>query len=128
VADEFELLPEEVLVDRIATEGYAAASGDGYVAGVSLRLTPELKAEGIAREVVHIVQNLRKDSGLEIADRIDLYVDAPDEVAEALEANGTYVREEVLATELVKGPAPAGAALAEHEVEGHRVAVGLVKR
>ncbi|MBI4220705.1 MAG: class I tRNA ligase family protein, partial [Chloroflexi bacterium] len=123
----FELLPEEILVDRIAAEGYAVATGDGYVAGVSLAITPELRAEGIARDIVHLVQNLRRDAGLEIADRIALTVDAPSEVIEALRSNETYVREEVLAEEVTWGAAPAGASTASHEVEGHSVEIGITK-
>jgi isoleucyl-tRNA synthetase len=112
---------------RIATEGYAAASGDGYVAGVSLALTPALRAEGVAREVVHLIQNLRKDAGLEIADRIKAYVEAPAEVVDALRANEGYVREEVLADGLAFGPAPSSAARAEQDIDGKPVAIGIVK-
>ncbi|MBI2964918.1 MAG: isoleucine--tRNA ligase [Chloroflexi bacterium] len=127
IAGEFELLPEEILVDRIATEGYSAASGDGYVAGVSLALTPELRSEGMAREVVHLIQNLRKDAGLEIADRIKAYVEAPAEVVDALRANAAYVREEVLADDLSFGHAPSSATRAEQDIDGQPVAIGIVK-
>ncbi|MBI4306258.1 MAG: isoleucine--tRNA ligase [Chloroflexi bacterium] len=123
----FELLPEEVLVDRIAAEGYAVATGDGYVAGVSLAITPELRAEGIARDIVHLIQNLRRDAGLEIADRIALTVEAPPEVVEALRSNEAYVREEVLAEDMSWGPVPSGASTASHDVEGHAVEIGITK-
>jgi isoleucyl-tRNA synthetase len=125
IAGEFDLLPEEILVDRIATEGYATASGEGYVVGVSLELTPDLRAEGIAREVVHLVQNQRKDSGLEIADRIELFLDGPPEVVEAVRSNETYVKEEVLAQRLEFGPAPSGAPSTTHTFDGYSAAIGI---
>jgi len=125
VAGEFDLMPEEVLVDRIATAGYSTASGDGYVVGVSLKLTPELRDEGVAREVVHLIQNLRKDSGLEIADRIELFVAGPAVVTDAVRANEAYVREEVLADRLTFAPAPSGVGVASEQIDGSDVTIGV---
>ncbi|MDP3703432.1 MAG: class I tRNA ligase family protein, partial [Candidatus Omnitrophota bacterium] len=83
---EFELAPDEVLVEKTAPPGYAVAAGGGYAAGVTTEITPELKAEGTAREVVHLIQNLRKAAGLEIADRISLFVETSGPVRAALES------------------------------------------
>jgi len=126
-AADIDLLPEEILVDRVATEGFAAAAADGYAVGVSLAVTPELRAEGLVREVVHHLQSLRKDAGLEIADRICVYLEAPEEVEKAVRGHDAYVREEVLADDLSFGPAPDGAPGASHEVEGHRIKLALSK-
>ena len=60
----------------------------------------ELKAEGLARELVNRVQNLRKDAGLEITDRIGLSLHADDNIRRALEANLDYIRTETLAMEV----------------------------
>lgn len=126
-AADIDLLPEEILVDRVATEGYAAAAADGYAVGVSLAMTPELRAEGLVREVVHHMQNLRKDAGLEIADRIRVSVEATHEVEDALRKHEAFVREEVLADELSFGPAPDRTTGVSHEVEGHQVKIALAK-
>lgn len=61
-------------------------------------LDDALKAEGLSRELVNRVQNLRKDAGLEITDRISLAVCAEGEVRRALESNLDYIRTETLAT------------------------------
>ena len=95
---EFTLEPGEVLVERHAAEGYAVATDAGYTAAVSTEVTPELRAEGIAREVVHMVQNLRKSAGLDIADRIQLGVESPDAVMTALKAHMMYIIQETLAS------------------------------
>jgi len=60
-------------------------------------VSDELKAEGTAREVVRLVQNLRKSSGLEISDRINLWISCSDEVTEALTTHADYIGEETLA-------------------------------
>ncbi len=124
---EFELAPDEVLIEKVAPAGYAVASDGGYAAAVMTEITPELKAEGTAREVVHLVQNLRKTAGLEISDRITLYIGSSGAVRAALEALDTYVREETLAVS-VSHLAPAADMAAEsHDIEGENVTIGLRK-
>jgi isoleucyl-tRNA synthetase len=123
----FELAPDEVLVEKTAPAGYAVAAEGGYAAGVTTEITPELKAEGTAREVVHLIQNLRKSAGLEIADRISLFIEASGPVRAALESLGGYVREETLATSVTFSAPPSGTASESHDVEGERVTVGLKK-
>ncbi|HLU86861.1 MAG TPA: DUF5915 domain-containing protein, partial [Taishania sp.] len=60
----------------------------------------ELKQEGIARELINRVQNLRKDSGLEVTDKIILKIETTEEIKIAVEANKSYVCNEVLAVEI----------------------------
>lgn len=121
----FSLQPDELLVEQTAPEGYAVASEAGYSAGVSLEITPGLRAEGAAREVVHLIQNLRRDAGFEISDRIETFVLAPEEIRDALQSNEAYLREETLSTRVEYGAAPAGAATAEHEIDGQPVKIGV---
>ena len=78
---EFELQGEDLVVETVPRETYAIAAEPGCQVGVLKELTPELRAEGMAREAVHMINNLRRDSGFEISDRIALFVhvaDAPD--------------------------------------------------
>jgi isoleucyl-tRNA synthetase len=60
-------------------------------------LTPELRGEGMAREVVRAIQNLRKKSGLAVSDRIELTIDADDDVRKPLEAFLDWIASETLA-------------------------------
>ena len=126
-AGEFELAPDEVLVERVPAAGYAVAADGGYAAAVSTEITPALRAEGTARETVHLVQNLRKTAGLEISDRIALYIEGSDALKQALGSLDSYVREETLATRVSFGQAPEGAASETHEIDGERVTVALHK-
>ena len=64
-------------------------------------VTDELLAEGLAREFVNRVQNMRKEAGYNVADRIVVFYKAPEEVAKAIEKLADYVRGETLAVELI---------------------------
>jgi isoleucyl-tRNA synthetase len=91
---DFEIRAEDI-------PGWLVASENGITVALDAQLTAELTAEGIARELVNRVQNLRKDSGLEVTDRILLRVTCSDELKTALTANQAYICSEVLANELV---------------------------
>ncbi|MGB2424400.1 MAG: DUF5915 domain-containing protein, partial [Flavobacteriales bacterium] len=85
----------------------AESSQNRVLAGLD-EIDEQLKAEGLARELVNRVQNLRKDAGLNITDRIQLVVCAVGDIRRALEANLDYIRTETLATDVVWTEAEAG--------------------
>ena len=68
--------------------------------GLNVHITPELEVEGIAREFVNRIQNLRKDIKLDIQDRIEIYAAATGKTAMALEKMGSYIMVETLAIRL----------------------------
>jgi isoleucyl-tRNA synthetase len=113
-----ELTPEDVIVTETPREGWAVAHDAGESLALDLTLTPELRRLGLVRECVRLVQEARKTSGLEVADRIRLWWEADEgsELAVALEEHGPLVAEEVLALELDRGaPSPTRATpLTEH--------------
>ncbi|HET9201358.1 MAG TPA: isoleucine--tRNA ligase, partial [Dehalococcoidia bacterium] len=122
---EFELTPSEVLVERHERAGYAVDSEAGYMVAVSTEVTPELAAEGLAREVVHRLQGLRKSAGFDIADRIVTYVEAPDDVRRVLDEHEGYVRQETLSEEL-RFESPRDSAYSEEQtVDGHTVKMAV---
>ncbi len=91
------LQPDDLAVLRRASGSYAVQEEGGYVVGLDPTVTPELRAEGLARELVSQVQRLRKEAGLQVSDRIRLRVEAPAEVEAALRGHEGYVAGEVLA-------------------------------
>ncbi len=94
----FTLESDEVLVERVALANYAVATDAGYAGAVLTVVSDELKAEGTAREVVRVIQNLRKSSGLEISDRIRLWITCSvEDVTASLETHSDYIAEETLA-------------------------------
>src|SRR5688572_4073955 len=127
-SDSYDVLPEEVEVKALAKEGFAVAEEGAYVAALVTDLTPELVQEGLAREFVRRVQDLRKTAELDVADRIELYVDASAGLKSAIEAHKEYITAETLTSRLEFANPPQGAATAEDEFEGERVTVGLVRQ
>lgn len=121
------LLPEELEVKAAAREGFAVAEEGAYVAALVTELTPELVQEGLAREFVRRVQDLRKTADLDVADRINLYVEASGGLKAAIELHRDYVTTETLTRQLEFGKVPAGAALVEDKFDGETLKAGLVK-
>jgi isoleucyl-tRNA synthetase len=122
-----EILPEEVEVRTEARTGLVVSSEGAYMAALKTELTPELVREGLAREFVRRVQDLRKQADFDIADRINMYVSASKNLMDAIQDNRTYIMGETLTVELKSGEAPGGAATGEFEFDGERASVGLVK-
>ena len=93
-----EVTAEDVLVTRAPKAGLVVASEGAVVVGLETALTPELIAEGLAREFVSHVQAMRKEADFEVTQRITLTVEADDEMKSALEAHMEYVKNETLTT------------------------------
>jgi isoleucyl-tRNA synthetase len=94
---------------------------------VSTEMTAELEREGLAREIVHRIQNLRKDAGFEIADRIRTYYSGYGDLRETMQAFDAYVKQETLSVELTDGTAPADAHTETANVDGRDVTLGVVR-
>jgi isoleucyl-tRNA synthetase len=94
---------------------------------VSTELTPALLQEGLAREIVHRIQNLRKDAGFEIADRIRTYYAGDAEIAAVMQAHADYIKQETLSVELVAGEAPAGAHPESADLDGRKITLAVVR-
>ena len=123
----FHIISEEVEVKALAKEGFAVAEDGAYVAALVTTLTPELVAEGLAREFVRRVQDLRKTANLDVADRIELFVEASAGLKSAVETHADYIKAETLTVKLSFAAAPASASVVEDEFEGEKVKVGLQK-
>ncbi len=97
------LTDEDVLVQTESRGGLAVASDKGVTVAVDTELTPALVQEGYARDLVRAINNMRKDAGLEISDRIDLAYTAEADVAAALVNFADYVKQETLTLTLTDG-------------------------
>ncbi|WP_377272082.1 isoleucine--tRNA ligase [Peterkaempfera sp. SMS 1(5)a] len=101
-----ELTPDEVVVTETPREGWAVANESGATVALDLHITPELRRTGVARDVIRQVQEARKTSGLDVADRIVLRWTADDpETAGALAEHAGLVADEVLAVDFAQGEA-----------------------
>ena len=121
----FSLEPGELLVETSDKEGYASAMEAGYLVAIDTNLTPDLADEGVTRELVHLVQNMRRSAGFHIADRIVTWYQGNDRIARVMEKHGGYIKEETLSLDLQPGEAEDGAYVEEHQVDGAAVKLAV---
>jgi len=102
--------PDDVVITETPRQGWAVATDAGETLALDLHLTPELVRRGQAREVVRLVQEGRKSAGLDVSDRIQLWLaaDGPDLDA-ALDEHSADIGHEVLATTISRTAPPADA-------------------
>ncbi|HEV8563560.1 MAG TPA: isoleucine--tRNA ligase [Actinomycetota bacterium] len=121
-----ELTPDDVDLAQQVREGWGVASEGGITVALELELTTELRREGLARELVRLIQDARKAAGLDVSDRIELGVELPEALAGALDAHGDDVLAETLAVEVSKGALDGGFRY-EGSIDGVAVAVSVRK-
>ncbi|MBS1453339.1 MAG: isoleucine--tRNA ligase [Lentisphaeria bacterium] len=119
---EAEITAEDLVVQREEKPGLVAASENGITIALATELTPELEGEGFARELVSKIQNLRKEKGFDVTDRIRVVCSVPEKREAALEANRAYICEETLAVAFETGPAENGA---EADVNGESCRISV---
>ncbi len=123
-----EVRAEDVTVVEEASGSLKVQAHEGYLVGLDASITPELEAEGLTREVVSRVQRLRRDSGLEVSDRIRLGLAAsPGRLASAVETHGDYIAGETLAVAVTRnlGETEELEHTARVEIEGESITLGL---
>jgi isoleucyl-tRNA synthetase len=111
------LLPDEVLVQSHAREGYGVAGEGGLVVALDMTVTPELEQQGLAREVVRRVQDLRKQADYQLTDRIIVQYSATGSLAKAIVAQRGTIASEVLAEALEAVATPTGDKVLEDTVD-----------
>ncbi len=129
--DGFTFSAGDVLVETEERPGIASASeggADGLLVGVDTALTPELEAEGLARELVHRVQTMRKSAGFDIQDRILTRIsEGGARIAEALRVHGAYFEQETLSHPVSAGDPPPGAYAERHDIDGEAVVISVAR-
>ena len=126
-AESYAIQPDEVEVHAEARPGLVVSADGPYLAALHTTLTPELVQEGLAREFVRRVQDLRKQAGFEIADRIRIHLSASGGLTQAIQVHRSYIMGETLAVAFDSEPAPADAIQAQLDFDGENARVALVK-
>jgi isoleucyl-tRNA synthetase len=115
--------PDDVTLALQPLEGYEVEAEAGHAVALQLELDDELRREGLAREIVHAVQNARKAAGLEITDRIDLTLTGDPDLLAAAQAHEDYLAGEVLATTVSYDGADGAAA----KIDGRDLSIGVTR-
>jgi len=122
---------EDIIVTKNYGDDWAGASDGGTIVLIDKRVTTELKNEGLARDIIRNVQKLRKDTGLDIADRIRLNLETDSQtLRSAIDQFRDYVAGETLATEITNVPssrAPRCHDLLDIDVERHKLTIALIR-
>lgn len=124
--NEVQISDQDVDILEQAKEGYAVESDSGFQVALNLNLTEELVDEGLARELVNRVQNLRKEAGFQVTDRIKLYVQADERFKQAVTRNADYIRKETLSLDLLFEKRP-GSLSADLDLNGHPTYLAVEK-
>jgi isoleucyl-tRNA synthetase len=124
--DQGQMVTIDIADCEVVTEdipGMLVATGDGLTVALDAELTDELRNEGLARELVNRLQNLRKSSGLDVVDRISVTIHSEKNFTSNLESFVPYIKDEVLADQILWGETDEN----ETEVEGHKICISISK-
>jgi isoleucyl-tRNA synthetase len=95
------LTVEDVEISSQDIPGWLVANSNGITVALDITISEELRMEGIARELVNRIQNIRKDSGFEVTDKIKVQILKNDTIEQAVLANESYIKSETLTNELI---------------------------
>ena len=124
--DAFDILPEEILVETKAPEHLAVTEDRDLVVALDVTVTPELEREGLSRDIVRHIQQMRKELDLNITDRIRVaYATEDSLLIETLKEHDAYIRGETLCDALQAGAAEGGK---EIKLSGHRIQLAVARQ
>jgi isoleucyl-tRNA synthetase len=125
----YTLLPDELEVSIQGCEGYAVAVEGDYVVVVDTVLTPELKQEGLARELVHRIQTMRKRADFRIEERIVTCYEGSPLLVEVMERYADYIQQETLSEQLISGTEQLDVSYREDiTIDHQQITIGLCRK
>ena len=122
--EEFEMNEEDFIAETVQPEGLSTQVDKGITVALNIKLTDELIEDGFVREMISKLQNLRKDSGLKVTDRINLTYSGNDKLSEIIEKRKDDIAAVVLASSIAAAPSEAGS---ETSVNGEKIFFKLTK-
>ena len=116
---------EDLLIESAKSEGYTTESDNGITVVLDTNLTEELLEEGFVREIISKIQSMRKDSGFEVMDHINVYVANNDKISSIVDKNAEFIKDEVLADNITIGENCDNSK--EWNINGEKVMIGVEK-
>jgi isoleucyl-tRNA synthetase len=120
-AADFEITSEDM-------PGWLVASEGKLTVALDITVTDELRREGVARELINRIQNIRKDSGFEVTDKIRVEIESKEIVAGAIEHFAAYIASQTLATEVTASAQPAGEVMVDSEIDEEPLKIAVTRR
>ncbi|NQV72085.1 class I tRNA ligase family protein, partial [bacterium] len=119
------LQSEDIEISSEGIEGWLVGQENGITVALDTALSPELVAEGLSRETVNRVQNMRKDADYAVTDRISVTFNGSDSIVSAINLHKEWIRNETLSIEFEKTDVPSGEFLAEFEINDEHLTIGI---
>ncbi len=116
-----------ILLEPKDKKGAEPLSTQDALVVLDLNITPELEKEGIARDIVRMIQQARKDAKLNVSDKINLFIEATGDIGAAVDENQDYIKEQTLTSSLRMGNADNSDKKFENELDGKKIVIGLSK-
>ena len=123
--NEIKLEREDLLIESAKTEGFATESDNGITVVLDTNLSEELIEEGFVREIISKIQSMRKDSGFEVMDHIEIYVSGNEKIESIMAKNAEFIKDEVLA-EAINNDNTANSK--EWNINGEKVNLGVERK
>ena len=119
--EDVEVIPEDI-------PGWLVANDGNITVALDVTVTSQLKNEGMARELINRIQNIRKSSDFEITDRVDVKLTGPDSVKDALDSFGSYIAGQVLAESIELVEELEGEDIVELDIDGEKVLASVTRK
>ena len=126
-AETITVTPADFEITSEDMPGWLVASEGKLTVALDITVTDALRAEGVARELINRIQNIRKDSGFEVTDKIRVEIERRPFAAEALEAYADYIASQTLAVSVAAVDAPAGDTLVQSEIDEQPIAIAVTR-
>ncbi|PSQ84613.1 MAG: isoleucine--tRNA ligase, partial [Bacteroidetes bacterium QH_2_63_10] len=125
--EEVELGPDDLIVQSEGIEGWLVEQEGDVTVALDTEVTPTLRAEGLAREAVKRTQDLRKEAGFEVTDRIEIAYHGTEQIVEAVGAHADWIRNETLALELQRSDPDqlSGGTVETFEIGDEQLTIGV---
>ncbi|MFP4508373.1 MAG: isoleucine--tRNA ligase [Candidatus Acetothermia bacterium] len=122
----YKVTDKEVEISQEPKEDYVRVESSDYVLLLNVEMTDELREEGYVRELIRRIQQLRKEAGFEVTDRIELYCQADEDINHAIESHTNYLKSETLTRELSTSELPGEADItSEESLNGKKAQIAL---
>ena len=126
-AERITVTPADFEITSEDMPGWLVASEGKLTVALDITVTEELKAEGVARELINRIQNIRKDSGFEVTDKIRVEIEQKELVADAVTKYAGYIASQTLAVEVKTAAQPAGGVIVDSDVDDEPVRIAVTR-
>ena len=121
------MIGDEVTVTVSDKSGYVSANEGSYMIAISTDIADELKDEGLAREIVHRLQTMRRSAGFEISDHINIYYVGDNNLSRVIDSFAEYIKEETLSIQLLESNPPSDAYSETQSLDGFEINFGVIR-